>query len=124
MNNEDFIDYLNNRLLSKFDVTNIEFKLDAKKLISCMIGIDRNGDFVWYSYYNNCNDFFMGESFNKDKPHFSFTSFFEHCENFLKYYDSDWYLTENDMKFLKIMSNCVGCSSIEELEFRLGVLGI
>jgi hypothetical protein len=119
MNNEDFIDYLNNRLLSKFDAGNIEFRLDAKKLISCMIGRNRNGDFVWYSYYDDCDDFFMGESFNKDN-----TSFFEHCGNFLKYYDSDWYLTENDMKFLKIMSNCVGCSSIEELEFKLSVLGI
>jgi hypothetical protein len=121
MNNEDFIDYLNNGLLSKFDVTNIEFKLDTKKLISCMIGRDHNGDFVWYSYYDDYDDFFMGESFNKNG------SFFENCENFLNYYDSvDYYLflTEKDLKFLKIMSNCVRCSAIEELEFRLGVLGI
>ena len=85
-----------------------------------MIGIDRNGDFVWYSFYEDRDEFFMGESFNKNN-----TSFFRHCGNFLKYYDSDYlYLTENDLEFLKIMSSCVECSSIEELELRLSIMGI
>jgi hypothetical protein len=68
-------------------------------------------------------------SLGKYKSHEFYTegAFQDYTDYAKYYYDSvDYYLflTEKDLKFLKIMSNCFRCSSIEELEFRLGVLGI
>ena len=129
---EEFVDYLNEKLLKRFDMHfNFRFEINNKwkvakivRLIYCRhIGNEILETFLysWSMFY-----------FFKDSK----LPFFDWCDEYVRWYtpsgdkyianrfsQSDIILTIKCIDFLKTMANFKGCMSFEELEIKLNLLG-
>ena len=122
METNEFIDYLNNRLLKRFKTHTISFAhyyRDIYKDVNPMIAFNVCNNSTYIADYE---DFFDSYTFN----------FFSQCEYVLKCYIDPIYfcpdislntITVNDLDFLRTMVKCKCCQSHEELEVKLDLLG-
>ena len=125
---KEFINYLNEKLLRRFNIHNI-FSFETAHGLEYYDVIR----LMYKQYKDGKLNYIYLSSWSMDKFFNGKTTFFDWCKNCLQkdsyvYLRSDFkidkiFFNNNCIDFFNIMFNCRGCTSFEELDLRLAIQG-